>query len=86
MDIRVFLAVITVSMAVSFTIGVAMGPSPPDYAAVQHAAAHQVKSVEMNSMKKLPHEAASDDVHEPAGQVSLRPPFLLMGICVVPSR
>ena len=65
-DIRVFLAVITVAMAISFTIGVAMGPSPPDYAVIKDATAHQVKSVDFD-VKELP--AGSDDLHEPAGQV-----------------
>ena len=74
-DIRVFLAVITVAMAISFTIGVAMGPSPTDFAVIKDAAAaaaagaaHQVKSVDLD-VKKLPDD--SDEFHEPAGQVCI---------------
>ena len=75
-DIRVFLAVITVAMAISFTIGVAMGPSPTDYAVIKDAAAaaaagaaHQVKSVDLD-VKKLP-DGPDDEFHEPAGQVCI---------------
>jgi hypothetical protein len=66
-DIRIFLAVITVAMAVSFSIGVAMGPAAPDYASVKDATT--VTSVEMvPSQPKSPVGTGIDD-HEPAGQV-----------------
>lgn len=67
MDIRVFLAVIAVAMAISFTVGVAMGPSAPDYASVKDATT--VTSVEMvQAQPKSPVGTVIDD-HEPAGQV-----------------
>ena len=64
-DIRVLLAVIMASMAISFTIGVAMGPSqaivslPIDNS--------RVRSSEV--AKPYEFKASGSDGHEPAGQV-----------------
>jgi hypothetical protein len=67
MDIRVFLAVIAVAMAISFSIGVAIGPSAPDYASVKDATS--VTSVEMVPSQPKSPAGTGIDEHEPAGQV-----------------
>jgi hypothetical protein len=64
MDIRVFLAVITVSMAVSFTIGVGMGPSQP----LTLNDPTKVHSVDLSTSRKIS-GSVDTDTHEPAGQV-----------------
>eukprot|EP00538_Stauroneis_constricta_P006247 CAMPEP_0119560418 /NCGR_PEP_ID=MMETSP1352-20130426/14827_1 /TAXON_ID=265584 /ORGANISM="Stauroneis constricta, Strain CCMP1120" /LENGTH=757 /DNA_ID=CAMNT_0007608391 /DNA_START=91 /DNA_END=2364 /DNA_ORIENTATION=+ len=78
MDIRVFLAVITVAMAASFTLGVAMGPAQQDlYAAsllqqkelatgMAKDAASGVSSVQLDPPAAPTVDV--DDDHEPAGQ------------------
>lgn len=68
-DIRVFLAMIVLSMAVSFSIGVGMGPNAADLLAASQktpeSALPKVTSVDVASTKGMP---ASDEIHEPAGQ------------------
>ena len=64
MDIRVFLAIMTVSMAVSFTIGVGMGPSQP----LTLNDATQVHSVDFAHPKKAS-GTEERGFYEPAGQV-----------------
>jgi hypothetical protein len=64
MDIRVFLAVITLAMAVSFTIGVGLGPKPP----FTLNDPTQVHSVDLTALKK-PSVSEDAAVYEPAGQV-----------------
>lgn len=64
MDIRVFLAIMTVTMAVSFTIGVGVGPSQ---SLTLNDPTH-VHSVDLSPYLK-PSGSADTAVHEPAGQV-----------------
>ena len=67
MDIRVFLAIMTVSMAVSFSIGVGMGPSQP----LTLNDPTQVNSVDLSHSKK-PSGSEDRGFYEPAGQVCVQ--------------
>jgi hypothetical protein len=69
MDIRVFLAVITAAMAISFTVGVALGPSP-DLSILPETTTKlpAVSSIEFD-VKKLTDDASSSN-REASGQVS----------------
>jgi hypothetical protein len=67
MDIRVFLAIMTIAMAVSFSIGVGMGPPQP----LTLNDPTEVHSVDLSpsSPSKKPSGSVDTGVHEPAGQV-----------------
>ena len=73
-DIRVFIALLVISMAVSFGVGVAMGPTATDLFEAETARASGsaklqdglplVQSVHLDTPLETP-----EGVHEPAGQV-----------------
>lgn len=81
-DIRVFILMIVAAMAVSFGVGVSMGPTASDLlqaslsktsssagagSAASTTGLPEVTSVQMSAPLGVP---GSDDLHEPAGQVS----------------
>ena len=80
-DIRWFIGSIVVAMAVSFGVGVGMGPTATDLFQVQQqqqqqqqqeaatAAASVVHSVQLDTPLEVPD---SEELHEPAGQVSAK--------------
>ncbi len=71
-DIRVFVGMIVTAMAISFGVGVGMGPTATDLLHASIASAPtadnlpKVTSVNLETPLGLPD---SDDLHEPAGQV-----------------
>lgn len=69
-DIRVFVSVIVIAMALSFGVGVGLGPTAHDVA-MSTSSASQLPSVTSVEMAEADEFAGkSDDLHEPAGQVS----------------
>lgn len=80
-DIRIFVSVIVIAMAVSFGVGVGLGPTAHSTVGMSTPVSlkHElppVTSVEINEAETLlATQAAADngELHEPAGQVRLRP-------------
>ena len=83
-DIRVFVGMIVTAMAISFGVGVGMGPTATDLLQATMASVPvadslpRVTSVNLETPLGVP---ASDDLHEPAGQVSSVLIAVLMCLC-----
>jgi hypothetical protein len=75
-DIRLFLLVIVSAMAISFGVGVTLGPSAFEVAkAAQAASLPKVTSVDFSQQLQ---PSSDETIHEPAGQVSEKSIFGLI--------